>query len=411
MDWLFLIRSIETTIAIFGMTLSVAAFHQNPKRRLEISILIILLTCVFFTFIYTYLGRSIIDKIYIPVLLIILGFLILKNSTDFYFVSLFNFLTQWVIYYGISMIVTFMVGTSFSISYLVIRAIIFILIILFEMKFIRKKFRYIVYMTKSEKSEWYAASLVVIMFTVLIIFQSRYPLQYYNASSYDRIKVALTYVLMALIYPIFYISINNTIKKYKLIQSESLMKEKLNSMEKYRQLSETDALTGLLNRRAFQENIKNSFISREASVLMMMDIDNFKKVNDYYGHDIGDEVLKTLSATLKSSFCYSDTIARFGGDEFLIFDNNDLIDKEQIMQRIDDFYKALSQNISSQKTLPDFSVSIGIAYTNGDTDFSKLYKEADTALYHAKEKGKNCAVFYAEKIEISPFGPDKTSAG
>jgi len=221
---------------------------------------------------------------------------------------------------------------------------------------------------------------------------------YYNASSYDRIKVGLTYVLMSLIYPVFYIFINNTIKKYKLIQSEALMKEKLNLMEKYKQLSKIDALTGVLNRRAFEAEIKSSFISREASVLMMMDIDNFKQVNDYYGHDIGDDVLKTLSATLKSSFRYSDAIARFGGDEFLVFFSNEIINKEQIMQRIDGFYQALSQQISSQKTVPDFSVSIGIAYTNGDTNFPKLYKDADTALYQAKEKGKNCAVFYAEKI-------------
>jgi diguanylate cyclase (GGDEF)-like protein len=201
---------------------------------------------------------------------------------------------------------------------------------------------------------------------------------------------------MALIYPVFYISINNTIKKYKLIQSEAHMKEKLNLMEKYKQLSKIDALTEVLNRRAFEEEI-SGFISREASVLLMMDIDNFKQVNDYCGHDIGDEVLKTLSATLKSSFRYSDAIARFGGDEFLVFFSNEIINKEQIMQRIDGFYQVLSQNISLQKTLPNFSVSIGIAYTNGDTNFSKLYKDADIALYQAKEKGKNCAVFYDEK--------------
>ena len=129
----------------------------------------------------------------------------------------------------------------------------------------------------------------------------------------------------------------------------------------------------------------------------MIDIDNFKHVNDYFGHDTGDEVLRVLSNTLKSSFSSSDIIARLGGDEFAVFFSEEQVNKEQIMQKTGGFYQALSHRISSQKTLPDFSVSIGIAYKNSYTDFSNLYKDADTALYQAKEQGKNCAVFYDEK--------------
>lgn len=397
MDWLFFIRCIETAVAIFGMTLSVAELHPNQKRRLEVSTLILFVSCIFFTFIYTHLGRSISESIYIPIILVVLGFLILKNSADCYYINLFNFLTQLVIYFGVSMVSTFMVRTSFSISYLVIRAIIFALIILVEMKFVRKKFRYIVHMTKSEKPEWHAASVVVIMFAILIVFQSRYPFLYYNASIYDLIKIVLTYVLMALIYHVFYISMHNTIQKYELLQSEALMKEKLNSMEKYKQLAETDPLTGVLNRRAFQNQIKSSFISGQVGILIMIDIDNFKHINDYFGHDTGDEVLRALSDTLKSSFSSSDIIGRFGGDEFAVFFSNEQVNKEQIMQKTSAFYQALSYRIFSHKTLPDFSVSIGIAYKSSYTDFSKLYKDADTALYQAKEQGKNCAVFYDEK--------------
>lgn len=397
MDWLFFIRCIETSTAIFGMTLSVAEFYPNPKRRLGVSALILFVSCLVFTFIYIRLGRSISESIYIPVILVILGFLILKNSADCYFVNLFNFLTQLVIYFGVSMVSTFMVRTSFSISYLVIRAILFAMIILVEMKFVRKKFRYIVHMTKSEKPEWHAASVVVIMFAILIVFQSSYPFLYYNASIYDLIKILLTYVLMAVIYHVFYISMHNTIQKYELLQSEALMKEKLNSMKKYKELAETDPLTGVLNRRAFQNQIKSSFISGQVGILIMIDIDNFKHINDYFGHDTGDEVLRVLSDTLKSSFSSSDIIARLGGDEFAVFFTDDQVNKEQIAKKTGIFYKALSQRISSQKTLPDFYVSIGIAYKNSYTDFSKLYKDADTALYQAKQQGKNCSVFYAEK--------------
>lgn len=397
MDWLFFIRCIETSVAVLGMTLSVAEFHPNPKRRLQISTLILFVTCIIFTFIYTNLGRSISENIYIPVILVVLGFLILKNSADCYFINLFNFLTQLVIYFGVSMVSTFMVRTSFSISYLVIRAILFTLIILVEIKFVRKKFRYIVNMTKSEKREWYAASVVVIMFAILIVFQSRYPLLYYNASIYDLIKIVLTYVLMVVIYHVFYFSIHNTIQKYELLQSEALMKEKLNSMKKYKELSEIDPLTGLLNRRAFQNQIKSSFVSGKVGILIMIDIDNFKYINDYFGHDTGDEVLKVLSDTLKSSFSTSDIISRLGGDEFAVFFCKDQVNKEQIIQKTDAFYKALSHRISSQKTLPDFSVSIGISYKSSYTDFSKLYKDSDRALYQAKQQGKKCSVFYGGK--------------
>jgi diguanylate cyclase (GGDEF) domain len=190
---------------------------------------------------------------------------------------------------------------------------------------------------------------------------------------------------------------HNTIQKYELLQSEALMKEKLNSMKKYKELAETDPLTGVLNRRAFQNQIKSSFISGKVGILIMIDIDNFKHINDYFGHDTGDEVLRVLSDTLKSSFSSSDIIARLGGDEFAVFFTDDQVNKEQIAQKTGIFYKALSQRISSQKTLPDFYVSIGIAYKNSYTDFSKLYKDADTALYQAKQQGKNCSVFYAEK--------------
>lgn len=138
---------------------------------------------------------------------------------------------------------------------------------------------------------------------------------------------------MALIYHVFYISMHNTIQKYELLQSEALMKEKLNSMKRYKELAETDPLTGVLNRRAFQNQIKSSFISGQVGILIMIDIDNFKHVNDYFGHDTGDEVLRVLSNTLKSSFSSSDIIARLGGDEFAVFFSEEQVNKEQIMQK------------------------------------------------------------------------------
>lgn len=396
---MFFIRSVETSVAILGLTFSIAAIHPRAKYRLGISSLFLLIICGLFTFIYTKFHYSVSEKLFIPIIIVVLGYLFLTNSNDSFAVNLFNFFTQYIIYSGVTMVCTFVLWTGelkTDIFYLVMRAIIFALIILFETKYIRRRFRYLVELTMFENSVWYAASLGVTLFAVLIIFLSVYPVMYYNRSIYELIEIVIAYVLMVVIYYVFYITIQNTMQKYELIHSGELMNEKLNAMEKYKQLSEIDMLTEVLNRRAFQEQAQCNLKSSQVIAFMMIDIDNFKQINDKFGHDIGDQALKTLATTLKSSFRSCDNIGRMGGDEFAVLLNNEKMNKEQIMKKIVDFKQMLSQQIPDQKTLPCFSVSIGIAYTNGETNFDKLYKHADMALYQAKEKGKDCAVFYNE---------------
>jgi len=399
LDLLFYLRSVETSVAIFGLTLSIATIRPRAKYRLGLSCLFLLVLCGVFTFIYTDFHYSVSEKIFVPILVIVLGYLLLVNSSDSFAVNLFNFFTQYIIYSGVTMICSLALWTGdlkTDIIYLVIRAIIFALIILFEFKYVRKRFRYLVELTMFENSVWYAASLGVTLFTVLIISLSVYPVMYYDRSIYELIEIAIVYLLMIVIYYVFYIAIHATMQKRELIHSGKLMDEKLNTMEKYKQLSEIDMLTDVLNRRAFQERVQCSLKSNQAIAFMMIDIDNFKQINDNFGHDIGDHVIKMLATTLENSFRSYDNIGRMGGDEFAVLLNNGKMNKEQIMKKIVTFKQTLSQQIPDQETLLHFSVSIGIAYANDETDFDKLYKCADMALYEAKGKGKDCVVFYDE---------------
>ena len=128
--------------------------------------------------------------------------------------------------------------------------------------------------------------------------------------------------------------------------------------------------------------------------MMMVDVDNFKLINDTYGHMLGDAVLQEISAELQHLFRSDDVIARIGGDEFLIF-MRDVQSREIVEQRaekvIDAFRTVLRQNMDDLRP----SCSIGIAFCPEDgSSFEKLFRHSDIALYDAKSRGKNCYMIY-----------------
>ena len=398
LDILFFLRCAETTIAIAGMTMAIGSLHQQAKLRLVVSFFILTLGCLLLTVIYQQLGSEITKKIFVPSIIFILGGLIFFNSADKFRVTCFNFLVQFMVYTGITMVcslVTMYFFNSNAVIYLVIRACAFILIIYAQIKIGRKPFRYIVSIVDSG---WGLASLVVALFALLNIMLSIYPTMYYERNHYDQIEILLSYILFIFIIYFTYKSLCKAAEKAELLQSELDLKEKTKNMEVFKLLSETDPLTGLLNRKAFQEKAETSLSDDETAILLFIDVDNLKAVNDSYGHTVGDEALTILAYSLITSFRKTDIIARSGGDEFIVLVRKVQNDDESIEKKIAIFNENLRRKIVENHILTDFSVSIGIATMNNKDDFRRIYTNADHAMCQAKKKGEKCNVFKAEEM-------------
>ena len=164
-----------------------------------------------------------------------------------------------------------------------------------------------------------------------------------------------------------------------------------------RQKAEHDFLTGLINRHAFDEikDVLRSF--NEPVAYLLIDVDFFKNINDVYGHQTGDLVLKKISKMLTIQFRKSDYVARVGGDEFAVimtkFGDNGT---ETIKNKIDNMNQCL-QTIDDG--LPSISLSVGVAFSQ-EGYIDELVEQADSALYKVKKGGRcNCS-FYEEFKKI-----------
>ncbi len=170
----------------------------------------------------------------------------------------------------------------------------------------------------------------------------------------------------------------------------NINKEIINELKEVRLASERDTLTNLVNRKGFEKYVKESLLKYPGQGMMIIfDLDNFKSINDALGHPEGDKVLKMLGECLTECFRESDIIARFGGDEFIVFIGTNLS-----LEMVDNKMKNVLGNI--RKKLQYYyseyhvSTSIGVAYVDNKINtFENLYKCADTALYIAKKSGKD----------------------
>lgn len=168
-----------------------------------------------------------------------------------------------------------------------------------------------------------------------------------------------------------------------------------NNLQYLHNLSETDLLTELPNRRYLERLIKETWhddLRKKSICLMMLDLDNFKKVNDHKGHHVGDKVLKKVATELNNLLRVNeDFICRFGGDEFvLITFSSNIPDIEAIANKILNYFTEIQQD----PLMEGISVSIGAYITSEKTHSLKfLLKEADEQLYKAKDSGKNRFLF------------------
>lgn len=163
----------------------------------------------------------------------------------------------------------------------------------------------------------------------------------------------------------------------------------LRTMVRTQEQASTDSLTGLINRRTFQTRIRALRRNNTRFVLVMADIDHFKKVNDTYGHETGDRALKTFCEVAKSSLRETDLMARWGGEEFA-FAFRDL-DATQARDVIDRIRLELSARLSTSD-LPGFTASFGIVAADSCASLEDAVRLADDSLYQAKAQGRNCSV-------------------
>jgi diguanylate cyclase (GGDEF)-like protein/PAS domain S-box-containing protein len=163
-------------------------------------------------------------------------------------------------------------------------------------------------------------------------------------------------------------------------------------------LSKTDPLTGLSNRRELIEYTEIEFAranrENKGIYILIIDLDYFKKINDTYGHSVGDRVLIEVSKALSSQTRIYDMAARIGGEEFCVLLSK--VEHKFALQAAERIRKSISDIVvyDDDENLIKITASIGVAYNQPGESVDSVIKHADTALYQAKAKGRNCVVEY-----------------
>lgn len=193
---------------------------------------------------------------------------------------------------------------------------------------------------------------------------------------------AVDYLLKPLIPELIKIRVRNAIdSSQRLINTEQ-------KKEEFAQLAQLDQATGLFNKKYFQSKTENCILKHKDStfILLILDIDNFKGINDNYGHLTGDKIIKLISSELQACFRSKDLIGRFGGDEFVVFMIDD-IDQDLVEKKASDLILKV-YNESTKSFGFSVSLSIGIAFGRKSDKFQDAFERADEALYKAKNSGK-----------------------
>lgn len=164
-------------------------------------------------------------------------------------------------------------------------------------------------------------------------------------------------------------------------------------------LAHHDLLTGLGNRVALDQFLKQANTSRNSLSFLYLDLDGFKKINDMYGHQTGDLLLKEVANRLKDNLRKDDTLFRLGGDEFLVVFSSPTESKDHVLNAL---ANKLIANINYPYEIAELKLHVGCSvggavWPDHDTDPSTVISYADEALYASKRAGKNQYTFYTHK--------------
>ena len=164
----------------------------------------------------------------------------------------------------------------------------------------------------------------------------------------------------------------------------------LESHEEMKRKVEVDALTDLFTRGALEHSIETYIQTNiDDAAFILLDIDNFKGINDNFGHKAGDEVLHQTGGILKKQFRKSDYIGRLGGDEFVVFLPK-IHNQSWLISRLEMLVEDMNRTFIGDEAVCKVTASIGVAmYPKDGTTFDELYRNADHAMYESKKSGKN----------------------
>ena len=187
----------------------------------------------------------------------------------------------------------------------------------------------------------------------------------------------------------------------KMLKSIRDVTEERRIQEKLKYLATTDSLSGLYNRAEFMNLARNEFtLARKNNMelsLLIMDLDNFKTINDTFGHAAGDEVIREMGKIITTSFRKTDIPGRIGGEEFaVVLKNASLKEAKKVAEKVRELVARRKVIYGEQEI--SLTVSIGVAAIRGNTDdindIEDILKMADDALYKAKARGRNCVVSF-----------------
>jgi diguanylate cyclase len=175
-------------------------------------------------------------------------------------------------------------------------------------------------------------------------------------------------------------------------------------LDEYKRIANTDSLTRLSNRRAFDDRlaaIYNNPLSLPVTALVLADIDNFKKINDTYGHPVGDKILATVASVIRASVRRDVFVARTGGEEFaIIIEGNTAEEVISTCERIRRTLEATPfKNSRTRINYGPITISLGVCMASWAADPGELYTKSDIALYCAKNAGRNTVFAYEDGMQ------------
>ncbi|RAX39350.1 GGDEF domain-containing protein [Rhizobium tropici] len=189
-----------------------------------------------------------------------------------------------------------------------------------------------------------------------------------------------------------------------VVQRSQEMDQVRKELDEYKRIANTDALTRLANRRAFEDRLASIFdnrLTRPTTALVLADIDHFKRINDTFGHPVGDKILATVASVIRARARRDIFVARVGGEEFaLILEATTIEEVATVCERIR--HTLETTPFKNSRTRVDYgpiTLSLGACMASEAVDSGELYNKADLALYCAKNGGRNCCSIYQEGMQ------------